>query len=230
MYNDEICIDVWGDFAIFTRPDSKIERVTYNFPTPSACRGILNAIYSKPKEFYYEITQIDIINPIRKIYIKKNEVQDVININSAFKDKNYCICTDKCRTQRMNTYLRDVYYRIHAKIKIQEDAPECINLPRIYAQFQNRVSKGKCFYQPYLGTRECICNFSLPDENKSPINKNENFGNMLYDVFDITNSIPLNTNKKAKSCDLKISFFEANMINGSIKIPIWGSDEIRNIK
>ena len=70
----EVCVDVWGDFAMFTRPDSKVERVTYPVPTPSACRGILNAIYSKPNEFYYEVTQIDVMHPIRLMTLKRSQL------------------------------------------------------------------------------------------------------------------------------------------------------------
>ena len=224
----EICVDVWGDFAMFTRPDSKIERMTYNIPTPSACRGVLNAIYSKPKEFYYEITQIDIMKPIRTIPVRKNEVQMAADASKA-KDPGYFIDTSEYRTQRMNTYLRDVYYRIHAKIIMQDNTDPRINIASLKDQFERRVSKGKCFFQPALGTRECMCYFSEPDMTMQPISESADFGIMLYDVFDITkdnSEKTLDTRKKSLNLCTCVSFFHAEMNNGIVKIPEWDSDEI----
>ena len=226
----EVCVDVWGDFAMFTRPDSKVERVTYPVPTPSACRGILNAIYSKPIEFYYEIRQIDIMKPIKYITIKKNEVKTKAD-NSKIYTSGYFIDTQKNRTQRMNLYLKDVYYRIHAMIVIRDDAPENINLPRIVAQFNRRVSGGKCFFQPALGTRECMCFFSEPDFTVKPIDISEHIGVMLYDVFDIRNNTPLNTKKDSKEKGgVSISFFNADIKHGVIRVPAYGSDELLSRK
>lgn len=225
----EVVVDVWGDFAQFTRPDSKVERMTYNFPTPSACRGILNAIYSKPVEFYYEITQIDIMNPIRTISLKRNEIQDVANPSKVY-DSDYQINPDKCRTQRMCTYLTDVYYRIHAKIIKRDDASDGINIKSLESQFNKRVKNGKCFFQPALGTRECVCYFSFPDNSRVPIHVDADFGVTLYDVFDIRNNVPLDTRKKAqsagKTCKPMVSFFDAKMRDGIIKVPSWDSDEL----
>lgn len=220
----DICIDVWGDFAMFTRPDSKVERVTYNFPTPSACRGILNAIYSKPMEFYYEITQIDIMKPIRTISVKKNEVTAVADANNT--ESGYCIDTSIDHTQRTSTYLCDVYYRIHAKLIRRKDAPECVNIESLEKQFHRRVSHGKCFFQPALGVRECICNFSEPDMSMRPIQEDCDFGITLYDVFDITKNTPLDTRKKTRNLCTLISFFDAKMRQGVIKVPAWDSDEL----
>lgn len=223
--SESIVIDIWGDFAMFTRPDSKIERVTYNFPTPSACRGILEAIYCKPVEFYYEITGIDVISPIRLVSIKKNEVKDIANVSAA-KKGNYFIDTTESRTQRMNTYLRDVYYRIHADIVLQDNVDSSITISRIVDQFNRRVKNGKCFYQPYFGTRECICYFSEPDYSKQPINEDVHFGITLYDVFDIKNTIPLDTKDKKSGCKPLISFFDADMKSGHVSVPRWDSDDL----
>ena len=223
----DICVDVWGDFAMFTRPDSKVERVTYNIPTPSACRGILNAIYSKPIEFYYEITQIEIMKPIRTISVKKNEIK-VKADSSKIQDDGYFIDTSE-HTQRMSTYLCDVYYRIHAKIIRQENAPANININSLKSQFERRVAKGKCFFQPALGVRECICYFSEPDLNIKPLQEDADFGIMLYDVFDITkdnSEKTLDTRKKTQNLCTQISFFEAKMRNGIINIPAWDSGEL----
>ena len=223
----EVCVDVWGDFAMFTRPDSKVERVTYPVPTPSACRGILNTIYSKPNEFYYEVTQIDVMHPIRLMTLKRNEVKDKADIKAA-KSGNYFIDTNAKRTQRMCTYIRDVYYRIHARLILRTDAPPNINIPRLAAQFERRVKNGKCFFQPALGTRECMCYFSLPDPNKKPLDVSEDLGIMLYDVFDIKNNIPIDTSlgKKNTSGKTQVSFFHAILNHGSIYIPEYESCEI----
>lgn len=228
----EICIDVWGDFAMFTRPDSKVERMTYEVPTPSACRGILNAIYSKPKEFYYEITQIDVMRPIKTVSIRKNEITDRAEPSKA-SVPGYCIDTVKdtrIRTQRMNVYLRDVYYRIHANLVKRDDAPVGININKLSNEFRRRVSKGKCFFQPALGTRECVCYFSEPDMNEQPIHEDMELGTMLYDVFDVTkdnSERTLDTRKKSRNICTKISFFNAVMVNGSIAVPLWSSDAIK---
>ena len=103
-----ISIEVWGDFACFTPPYAKVERLTYPFPTPSACRGILSAIYSKPAEFYWQIDRIEILNPIQYISFKRNEVKTRVN--------NKVIYTDEERTQRQTVALKDVRYRITASI------------------------------------------------------------------------------------------------------------------
>ena len=223
-----VVVDVWGDFAMFTRPESKVERATYPVPTPSACRGILNAIYSKPVEFYYEITQIDVMKPIRFMTLRRNEVKCKADAAKAMKNTNYCIDTSdvSVRTQRMCTYIRDVYYRIHAKLVVREDAPAGINVERLTAQFNRRVEYGKCFFQPALGTKECMCYFSKPDMSMIPIEDSQVIGIMLYDVFDIRNNIPLNTSPKNKSGKTQVSFFNAIMEHGIIHVPDFDSDEL----
>lgn len=226
-----ISIDVWGDFAMFTRPNAKVERDTYLCPTPSACRGILNAIYSKPVEFYYEITGIEIMKPIRVISMKRNEVNVVVNPRNV-SNPGYAIYTGdtehRIRTQRMCTYLTDVYYRIHANMVLQDTAEDRVSIVSVWNQFCRRVEKGKCFFQPYLGTRECICYFSLPDAAMQPIKEDASFGVTLYDVFDIRNQVPLDTskNKNRKTCEPVISFFDAKMHQGRIDVPLWDSDEL----
>ena len=104
----ELSIEVWGDFACFTPPYSKVERLTYPFPTPSACRGILSAMYSKPVEFYWQINRIEILNPIQYMCFKRNEVKTRVS--------NKVIYSDEERTQRQTVALKDVRYRITASI------------------------------------------------------------------------------------------------------------------
>ena len=206
-----VCVDVWGDYALFTQPDAKVERVTYDVPTPSGCRGVLNAIYSKPAEFYYEITGIEVMNPIRYYSMKRNEV-------ARKADKKLGpIYVEEERTQRGSVMLKDVYYRIHAKMHVREDAPKEVNVLKIQHEFNKRIRRGKCFYQPYLGTRECMAFFAPPDQTKKPIDESKDLGYMLYDIFDIRSNVPLDTEMKTGS--KRVTVFHAVMNHGRISIP-----------
>lgn len=217
-----ICVDIWGDFAMFTRPESKVERNTYLAPTPSSIRGVLSAIYSKPVEFYYEITKIEVMNPIKTLRVKKNELKSVVPSKTLPDD--YHISPEEDRTQRINTYLRDVYYRVTANIVMRDGLDSRINIASLVDQFTRRVRQGKCFYQPCLGTRECMCYFSLPDTTRQPLNITKDLGIMLYDVFDITRNDPLDTRKKTYNNPTRVSFFNAKLIDGVMEIPEWSSD------
>ena len=108
IYLKEIVIEVWGDFACFSMPYAKVERLTYPFPTPSAARGILSAIYMKPKEFRWQINRIEVLSPIRYISFKRNEVKSTTSAAP--------ISTEEERTQRQTVALQDVRYRIAASI------------------------------------------------------------------------------------------------------------------
>ena len=225
----EIVIDVWGDFACFTRPESKIERVSYPCINPSAARGVLNAIYSKPIEFYYQINKIEIMNPIKTINIKKNEFKEKTN-NKLDPVYNINEKGAKGLTQRNNVYLKDVYYRIYATIIKQ---PNFLgSTKQLYEQFIRRVKKGKCFYNPSLGNRECFCYFSLPNYEKQPLNFNLDIGIMTYDIFDIRNNIPLDTRIESKNNNeiYNPSFFYAKIENGVLEVPKYESEKVFKIK
>ena len=220
----EICVDVWGDFALFCRPEQKVDRMTYDVPTPSGCRGILNAIYSKPDEFYYEIAEIDVMRPIRYVDIKKNEVRAKVQWKG---EKTVPVDSAQQRTQRGNVYLKDVYYRIYANIVKRDDMQNPrINEAGLKKQFLKRVEKGKCFFQPYLGTKECMCFFGPPEENMKPISESKDLGVMLYDVFDIRSNIPLNTDPKNRTGGTVVSFYHPIMTNGVIKVPGYETEEV----
>lgn len=222
----EIVIDVWGDFACFTRPESKIERVSYPCINPSGARGILNAIYSKPIEFYYQINRIEIMNPIKTINIKKNEFKEKTN-NKLEPIYNINKKGNKGLTQRNNVYLKDVYYRIYATIIKQPTYSGTIK--QLYEQFNRRVQKGKCFYNPSLGNRECFCYFSLPNEDKQPLDFDLDIGVMTYDIFDITKNIPLDT--RVKNNDVyKPSFFYAQIKSGVLEVPNYNSKSVFKVK
>lgn len=218
-----IVIDIMGDFACFAQSDSKVEKVTYDVITPSAARNILCSIYHKPLEFYYEIIRIDVMKPIRYIDIRKNEVY----VKATEKQKKVPLYTEDIHTQRGTTYLTDVYYRIYAQIHKRSDCyASHVTEKGIVEQFKRRVEKGKCFQQPYLGTRECMCFFSPVQEELVPIQESKDLGIMLYDVFDITKNVILNTDKKNLSGKIEPSYYHAYMINGVINVPRWGSNEI----
>lgn len=228
----EVCVEVWGKYACFTRPENKVERFTYPCITPSAARNLLCTIYFKPIEFYYEVFEIEVINPIKYINIKKNEIKGKIKVNlNADEDWNtYDFSLDATsnnksigRTQRNTYYLKDVRYRIHAYLKIRPDF-KSKNIKAFEHEFSKRVTNGKCIMQPYLGLSECLCDFSPPDENyKVDTSINEYIGPMLYDVFDITKNIPLDTSPKTNNQNevLHVRFFDAQIEKGILIIPRW---------
>lgn len=233
----EVAVDVWGKIAMFTPPESKIERVSYSVPTPSACRGILCSIYLKPIEFYYEIKKIEVMKPIKTIEIKKNESKTKIEsgdprpvyLTMGNMENPVCGRTGQ-GTQRGNVYLRDVYYRITADIVRRSDAPARITIEGLYDQFNSRIKKGKCFRQPFLGTHECMAFFKMPDPDMTPISESRNLGYMLYDVFDITSNEKLDTSVGGNADKvISPSFYNAVMKDGIIDVPKWGSSAIRRL-
>lgn len=220
-YTDkEFCLEVWGPIACFTRPELKVERVSYDVITPSAARAIFEAIFWKPA-IHWQVTKIEVLNPIKWTSIRRNEV-------GATASKNPIFIEDK-RQQKNSLMLRDVRYRIHAKLefiplrerKNQSNAEEHPdeNPAKYYDMFERRATKGQCFNQPYLGTRECSASFKLVDPEKealdAPISENRDLGIMLYDMDFET--------------DLKnppAMFYRAKMENGVIIVPPKDSEEV----
>lgn len=241
---DEVVVDVWGDFAMFAPPESSAERVSYSVPTPSAMRNFLNSIYAKPIEFYYQITQIEVIKLGGQIVIMKNEVKSKIDRKKVLDGKDVTIYLNGKgpdgrgeRTQRNYVYLKDVYYRIHAKIVLQNSAGEGVNLASIKHQFEKRRDSGKCFSQPFLGTRECMAFFAKPNYELKPIQETRNFGIMLYDVFDPRANVPLDTSAKKLKKDHEssypgktdIMFYSCVMTDGIIDVPLIDSEEVKKV-
>jgi len=208
-----VSVDVYGEFALFTNPQFKLDRLTYDVITPSAARGVLNAIYSKPLEFYYEIKTIEIMRPVKYIDIKKNELKDG-RVPASLSGSYY---RDEDNTQRTNRYLRDVYYRITAYMVKQPDYPG--SLRACAEQFRRRVETGKCFYQPYLGTRECTAYFQPCDDKEKPIDETRSLGISVYDIYDIRNNEKL-TKKNADKV-LNFTFYRVKMQSGVIECPSY---------
>lgn len=207
----EIQVEVWGDFACFSPPYAKVERLTYPFPTPSAARGILSAIFCKPVEFYWSIKRIEVLNPIRYISFKRNEVKSKIN------GKDY-LATDEDRTQRQTVALKDVRYRITAVPVLQPGFGGTEE--QIYKQAIRRISLGKCYFQPCLGLKEFVAYFALCSEAVEPISDSMDVGLMVYDVFD-----PHDNSVKAKTTP-KLSLFHAVMEHGVIEVPPYDSPDV----
>ena len=133
----EISVTVWGDLACFTSPTTKVERLSQAVPTPSAARGILSSIYSKPKEFFLMVTKIEVLKPIRYISVRRNEVKSILGNNME------PISAEDERTQRQTVFLYDVRYRITAQIVPRPDYHGTVE--QLYAQAERRIKGGKCF-------------------------------------------------------------------------------------
>lgn len=188
---ETIRLKVTGDFACFTRPDLKVERMSYPCMTPSAARGILEAILWK-KEFQWVIKRIIVLKPIKFASIKRNEITkkqsyksgpiDVTKENNQGKPEN--------RVQRNSIVLKDVGYIIEASIYVDENvirrtknSEHPITVKKYREMFDRRVKKGQCWHQPCLGTREFVADFSIPEEHDKPLDITYPIGSMLYDMY-----------------------------------------------
>jgi CRISPR-associated protein Cas5d len=223
-YTDrEYCIEVRGEMACFTRPELKVERVSYDVITPSAARAIFEAILFKKGAMRWEITKIEVLNPIKWISIRRNEVGAIASTTSP----KPLLIEDK-RQQRNSLMLRDVAYRLYAKLIFiplvkrnpndQSRQPGNDENPmKYYEMFERRVSKGQCFTQPYLGTRECAASWRWVqyfETEPQPIEKSSDFGIMLYDM---DFSDPKN---------ILAMFYRVRMDKGVIIVPPFNSEEI----
>lgn len=219
----EIILDVWGDFACFTRPESKVERLTYPVPTPSAMRGLLSAIYSKPNEFYWQITKIEVLNKLSYITFKRNEVKE--KIPEKAKEAVQVDLTgggNKGRTQRQTVALKNVRYRVHARIckRSEFGGTEA----QLYNQALRRIRAGQCFYQPSLGVREFTAYFEEGTQPVTPIDLDLDLGLMLYDVFD------LHQYAVTKKATPSVTLFHAKLQKGVLEIPDFDSPYVLRLE
>jgi CRISPR-associated protein Cas5d len=222
-YTDkEFCLEVWGDRACFTRPELKVERVSYDVITPSAARAIFEAIFWKPA-IRWEISKIEVLNPIKWDSIRRNEVAAVAGKNAK------SVFIEEERQQRNSLLLKDVHYRLYAKLVYIPVAKRKLtdmhhtggadeNPVKYYEMFERRASKGQCFNQPYLGTREFSASFQFVgngEQNlKEPIDESRDLGIMLYDM------------DFGDSKNIRPMFFRAKMEKGVILVPSRDSKEI----
>ncbi|MFC6645297.1 type I-C CRISPR-associated protein Cas5c [Granulicella cerasi] len=206
-------IHCWGEWACFSRPEMKVERVSYDAMTPSAARGVLEAIYWKP-EIRWVIDRITVLKPIRFTSLRRNEVKDKISeatarrvMNAGSGELGMDASDSEVRQQRAALLLRDVGYIIEAHFEI-ESGPE--NAAKHLDQFNRRARRGACFTRPYLGCREFAAYFELLEGDDVPV-VNEallgerDLGWMLHDI-DFAHG------KEAK-------FFRATMRDGVIHVP-----------
>ena len=177
-----IKIRVWGDYALFTRPEMKVERVSYDVMTPSAARGILEAIYWKPA-IRWVIDRIHVLKPIRFENIRRNEMSSRATINKKDMEGNKPIYRyiEDDRQQRASMVLRDIEYVIEAHFEFTSKGDN--NEGKHMDMFKRRVTKGQCFHRPYFGCREFPVNFEWCEEiPKSPLDGRQDFGFMLHDI------------------------------------------------
>ena len=216
------CLEVRGDFACFTRPEMKVERVSYDVITASAASAVFEAILWKPA-IRWRVRRIEVLKPIRWINLRRNEVASVVstrNVETAMRtgtgDLGLYIEDD--RQQRGGLFLRDVAYRLHAELALQADAPPGETLTKYRAMFERRAAKGQCVNQPYLGCREFAANFRLvtdPIAEPAPIAETRDLGFMLHDL-DFAN--PANPVPR---------FFRAQMTDGVVTVPDFEGAEVR---
>ena len=216
-YTDrEYCLEVWGDWACFTRPELKVERVSYDVITPSAARAIFEAIFWKPA-IRWQVTKIEVLNPIKWSTIRRNEV-------GALAGKTPIYIEEK-RQQKNSLILQDARYRIYAKLVYRparerngERVKDGENPMKYYQMFERRASQGQCFTQPYLGCREFTANWEYVTNTKdrlSPISEDRDLGIMLYDMdFEHNFQKP------------DAMFYRAKMEQGIIVVPDKDSEEV----
>lgn len=230
-WDKRYCLEIRGDYACFTRPEMKVERVSYDVITPSAARAVFEAIFWKPS-IRWVVRKIEILNPIQWTSVRRNEVGSIMsNKEGIFIEDN--------RQQRAGLFLRDVAYRIHADLVFvpPEKRPKCPNpLPELMedpdlrerkdenpgkyqAIFERRARKGQCFNQPYLGCREfSVSRFRLVEsqnELSETISETRDLGFMLYDLDFSNPNDPIP------------AFFRAKLENGVVEVPDCESPEVR---
>jgi len=229
------CLEISGDFACFTRPEMKVERVSYDVMTPSAARAVFEAILWKPL-IRWRIRRIEVLKPVRWISLRRNEVSGVLSeakvksaMNAGHGDLAQYIEDE--RQQRAGLFLRDVAYRVHADLEIRPEAGPA-NPPVKYREmFERRAGKGQCVNQPYLGCREFAARFRLiPDPVAEPADWSEldewsraelgferprELGYMLHDLDFVDPDDP------------QPRFFRARLENGGMDVPRFDSEEVR---
>jgi CRISPR-associated protein Cas5d len=222
------CLKVWGDYACYTRPEMKVERVSYDVITPSAARAVFESIFWKPP-VRWQIEKIEVLEPIQWLSVRRNEVSDVVPagaVKSAMKRGKsgatgpLALYVEDHRQQRASLILKEVAYRLHARMVIN---PELLgadeNPGKYYAMFERRAKAGQVFHRPYLGCREFAANYSWVDlaaENQEPaLQESRDLNWMLYDLDYANPQSP------------QPLFFQAQMDNGVIMVPNRNSEAVR---
>jgi CRISPR-associated protein Cas5d len=214
-------LEVRGDWACFTRPEMKVERVSYDIITPSAARAVFEAIYYKPA-LRWAVRRIEVLSPIRWMNLRRNEVASVIstrNVQQAMKQGHgeLALYVDEDRQQRASLLLRDVAWRLHADLVVRPEREDRSPPPKFFETFERRARKGQCVNQPYLGCREFAARWRLVDDlaaEPPPIAETRDLGWMLHDL-DFTDP-----------ADPQPRFFRAQMAQGVVEVPPFDGQEV----
>ena len=206
-------LEVWGDTALFTRPEMKVERVSYDVMTPSAARGILEAIYWHPG-LRWKVDRIYVLNPIRFSNIRRNEVSEKISgakAKTALEGgkKDLFLCTKECIQQRSSMVLRNVHYVIEAHFELTDKTNPSDSAAKFAEIFRRRAEKGQCYHAPCLGVREFPAHFRLWPEKTIQTaypDAEKDLGYMLYDM------------DYANPRDIQPVFFRAILKNGMLDL------------
>ena len=205
-----ILMEVWGERACFTRPEMKTERVSYDVPTPSAARGMIESVYFHPG-LKWIVDRIWVLNPIRFVNVRRNEVKSKILASSMVQEANGGkrggIYTAEDIQQRAAMMLRDVHYVFEAHFEMTEKANPSDNPGKFQDIVKRRLRKGACYSTPYLGCRECTAHFRLWQGGEIPaIDETRDLGYMLYDM------------DYSDASDIQPMFFRARMERGMIDL------------
>ena len=181
-----VLMEVWGPTACFTRPEMKTERVSYDVPTPSAARGMIESIYYHPG-LKWTIDRIWVLNPIQFMNLRRNEVSSKISASNVMQEANggkqSCIVTTQDIQQRAAMMLKDVRYVIEAHFDMTDKANASDNPGKFQDIVKRRLRKGACYAAPYMGTRECTAHFRLWEGGEiEGIDETRDLGYMLYDM------------------------------------------------
>ena len=217
------CLELSGPYACFTRPEMKVERVSYDVMTPSAARACFEAILWKPA-IRWHVRRIEVLKPIRWINLRRNEVSGVVsgrNVETAMKNGTGELAQyiEEERQQRAGLFLREVAYRVHADLEVLPGAAPDNTPMKFQEMFARRAAKGQCVNQPYLGCREFAAAFRLVDDlaaEPPPVDETRDLGFMLHDLDFTHPDAP------------QPRFFRASMDNGVVNVPAWNSEEVRS--
>lgn len=232
MQQPKIQVKVQGDYACFSRPEFKVERVSYQVMTPGAARGILEAIFWKP-EFRYQIREIHVLKLGTQTTILRNEL-------SSRQGASPILIEDKGRRQQRNSLiLKDVAYLIKADMVLRSHTKN--DIKAYIEQFERRLQKGQCHHTPYLGTREFAAYFEPPQNNESADQTlNLDLGTMLFDIafvedenrqeMEFKKPLRDGTGQRTAKGYAVAVFFDAKLVNGILSVPSKKYDELYELE
>ncbi len=215
-----VLVEAWGDYALFSRPEMKVERVSYDVMTPSAARGLLEAIYWHPG-MKWVVDRIHVCAPIRFTNIRRNEVKDTISAQRAKQTMErggeLYLATSESIQQRAAMVLRDVHYVIEAHFDMTARANEGDNPGKFCDIMRRRLERGQCYHQPCFGVREFPAKFSLCTEIPACPQELQGERELGWMLLDMDYSDPRNITPK---------FFRATLKNGVLDVPALDAEGV----